>query len=110
MKKVSIVLAAAALMSFGQVNATPNPTEDPGKRLTQEIHAMLDDNEFAAKQDVVAKVRFMINKEGEIVIVTVDSADQNVAQFVKGRLNYKKIDTEGLATGKLYNLPLRIEA
>lgn len=110
MKKVSIVLVAAALMSFGQVNATPNSTEDPGKRLTEQIHAMLDNNEFATNQDVIAKVRFMINKEGEIVIVTVDSSDENVAQFVKGRLNYKKINTEGLATGKLYSLPLRIEA
>ena len=50
----------------------------------------------------------MINKEGEIVIVTVDSADENVALFVKGRLNYKKIDTEGLTKGQMYSMPLRI--
>ncbi|PQJ14622.1 hypothetical protein [Aureicoccus marinus] len=110
MKKVSIVLAAAAMLSFSQVSATPNPTEDPGKRLTQEIHGLLKENNFAANQDVVAQVRFMINKEGEIVIVTVDSADENVALFVKGRLNYQKIDTEGLTKGQMYSMPLRITA
>ena len=110
MKKVSIVFAAIALMSFSQVQANPNPSADPGKRLTKEIHSLLKENEFATEKDVIAKVRFMINKNGEIVIVTVDSADENVARFVKGRLNYKKIDTDGLKQGKLYALPLRIEA
>jgi hypothetical protein len=108
MRKVSLVLVAALLLTVGNVLANDYEPENPAKKIATQIHKMLKDNSFDVSDDLTADVRFTINNEGEIVVLSVATSNQNLEGFVKGRLNYKKV--ENAQEGKIYTIPVRIQA
>ena len=110
MRKTSLAFFAAALFVVGTVTANPTENVKPSKNLSTQIHKMLESNSFDVEDDMVANVRFTINKEGEIVVLSVDTDDSILEGFVKGRLNYKKVDLENPKEGRLYSVPVRITA
>ncbi|NJB37507.1 MULTISPECIES: hypothetical protein [Flavobacteriaceae] len=109
MKRVSLFLAAAFLFV---VTASANTTEPAkvAKQLSGEIHSMLEGNSFKIEKDLTANVKFTINAEGEIVVLSVETADAALESFVKGRLNYQKVDVQNVVEGRYYTVPVRIEA
>ena len=108
MRKISLVLVAALLLTAGNVLANDYKPENPTKKLATQIQTMLKDNSFDINEDLVADVRFTINNEGEIVVLSVSTSNQTLEGFVKGRLNYKKV--ENAKEGKIYTVPVRITA
>jgi len=52
-------------------------------------------------------VSFMLNDENEIVVISVETEDDNVERFVKSRLNYQEVAST-LEQGKAYKVPVRI--
>ncbi|WP_394970680.1 hypothetical protein [uncultured Croceitalea sp.] len=108
MRKISLVLVAALLLSVGNVLANDYKPENPIKKISTQIHKMLEDNNFDVSDDLTADVRFTVNSEGEIVVLSVVTSNQVLEGFVKGRLNYKKVDNA--QEGKIYTVPVRIEA
>ena len=110
MRKISLVLAAVAVFATATVSATTPGTSNPTKKLSSQIHKMLESNYFAVQNDVTADVRFTINKEGEIVVLSVDTNNEALEGFVKGRLNYQKVELQDAKEGKIYTVPVRITA
>lgn len=108
MRKISLVLVAALLLSTSNVLANDYKPENSAKKLSTQIHNMLKDNNFDISDDLTADVRFTINDEGEIVVLSVSTVNDTLEGFVKGRLNYKKVDNA--QEGKIYTVPVRIEA
>ncbi len=109
MKKTSIALAAMLLLSFGTVQATEGVK--PVKNLSVQIQEMLNKNTYPLEEgEIKADVRFTINKNGEIVILSVDTEDVSLEGFVKGRLNYQKVELTTIQEGKIYSVPVRVMA
>ena len=108
MRKISLVLVAALLLTTSNVLANDYKPENPVKKLATQIHKMLKDNNFDISDDLTADVRFTINDEGEIVVLSVSTTNEVLEGFVKGRLNYKKV--ANAQEGKIYTVPVRIEA
>jgi len=108
MRKISLVLVAALLLTTGNVLANDYKPENSVKKLSTQIHKMLKENSFDISDDLTANVRFTINDEGEIVVLSVSTTNETLEGFVKGRLNYKKVDNA--QEGKIYTVPVRIEA
>lgn len=109
MRKMNQFLAAVALFAVVNVSAssTPEPV-NPTKTLATQIHEMLESNTFNVSEDLTAKVQFTINKDGEIVVLSVDTEDEALEGFVKRRLNYKKVELNNFREGKKYTVPVRI--
>jgi hypothetical protein len=110
MRKKSLAFFATALFVVGSLTANPTENLEPTKKLSTQIHKMLESNSFDVESDLIANVRFTINKEGEIVVLSVDTEDTVLEGFVKGRLNYKKVDLQNAKEGRLYTVPVRITA
>ncbi len=110
MRKISLVFMAAALLVAGTVTANTIEPANPAKTLSSQIHKMLDKNSFNVEDDIIAEVRFTINKESEIVVLSVDTENAVLEVFVKQRLNYKHVELENVKEGKLYTIPVRITA
>ena len=108
MKKTSFAIFAA-LLFVGNVFAV-EPTVNPTKKLSYQIQEMLDENNFDVEDDLTADVRFTVNKEGEIVVLSIDTESEELKGFVKGRLNYKKVELNQVKEGKIYTVPVRIAA
>lgn len=109
MRKISLVFLAAALLSTGNLLAT-TPGTDPSKSLSAQIGELLEDNRLEVEQDLKATVLFTLNEQGEIVVFSVDTEDEALEKWVKARLNYEKVELDQHTAGKMYKVPVRIEA
>ncbi|TVZ17193.1 hypothetical protein [Maribacter sp. MAR_2009_72] len=111
MRKLSLVVVAAVLFATGNVMANDNTDIGPAKSLSSQISVMLANNNFSEIDfDLTAQVRFTLNSEGEIVVLSVDSQYERMERFVKNSLNYKKVDLSKVEEGKIYTIPVRIKA
>lgn len=109
MRKISVVLVAAMLLSAGNVVANEVTKVDPSKSLSAQISQLLSDNSFTQNEvELVAQVRFTLNNEHEIVVLSVDTENPVLEEFVKQRLNYKKVELDAFKEGKMYTVPVRI--
>ena len=109
MRKLSLVFVAALLLASGNVLANETEGVEPAKSLSNQITKMLEDNTFSDEDsDLTAQVRFTLNNEGEIVVLSVGTEFVNLEKFVKSRLNYQKVDITNIEEGKLYTVPVRI--
>lgn len=107
--KKTIFAIFAALLFVGNVFAV-EPTANPTKKLSNQIQKMLDENSFDVVDDLTADVRFTVNKEGEIVVLSIETDSYELEGFVKGRLNYRKVELSQVEEGKIYTVPVRITA
>jgi hypothetical protein len=99
---VVLVVTASALAS----NKKPVHFE----KAVEEIVAILGKPSFeVTKQDLVAQFVITINSDNEIVVLSVDTNKQEVEQFIKSRLNYKKVSSTELKKGRVYKVPLRVK-
>lgn len=104
------MVAAMLLFSVG-IFANDVKDNDPTKSLSAQITEILDNNDFS--DDVIdesAQVRFTLNKQAEIVVMSVDTKNNKLESFVKARLNYKKVKVDYLEEGKLYTVSVRISS
>lgn len=111
MRKISIAIVAMFLLVSGNVLANDANTVEPTKNLVTQIQKMLKDNVFeVAEQDLTAEVRFTVNVEGELVVLSVDTENDALEGFVKDNLNYQQVDFEDITEGKVFTLSVRITA
>lgn len=109
MRKFSLVFLVAVLFTSSSLFAT-EPVSNTSKNLTAKIGELLEDHRIAVTEDLTATVLFTLNDEGEIVVLSVDTEDESLEKFVKARLNYEKVELDQIESGKMYKVPVRIEA
>ena len=105
----SFVLALALL-----VGTTVSAADPAGEKInkvdaTLEIAQLLEEPDFQLKKDTKAEVTIMINDEGELVVLCVETDNKMVDRFIKSRLNYQVLE-HSLEEGKKYKLPVVITA
>ncbi|WP_299161020.1 hypothetical protein [uncultured Eudoraea sp.] len=111
MRKFSLILVAATLLVSGSIFANDSDTKDPQKSLATQIGEILKENQLVVDNyELTAEVLFTVNSEAEIVVISVDTGDSDLESFVKGKLNYKKVQLEEVVVGRMYRLPVRIKA
>ncbi len=109
MRKLSYVIVAAMLLSTSSILANSTDLLEPNEGISEQITKMLSDNSFSEGEcNSTAQVRFTLNDEGEIVVLSVETDSENLERFVKNRLNYKKIEISNVEEGKLFTVPVRI--
>ncbi len=111
MKKLTVLLFAIVLGSsqvFALDNNTPMNTES---QLRNEVAALLKSPEIKVERgEITADIEFTLNNNGEIVVLTVDSDKDPVINYIKSRLNYKKVRTENTNNkNRVFHLTLRIK-
>lgn len=109
MRKLSLVFVAAMLLATGNILANNSVKEDPTKKLSTQIGELLEDNYLTFEEvSLTAQVRFTLNAEGEIVVLSVDTKNERLASFVKARLNYKKVEVAEAKEGKMFTVPIKV--
>lgn len=112
MKNLKNLISAFVITLFIGATAYANtPTKSSQKKeLRTELVNLLGNLEELNKDSkVAANVSFIINEKNEIVVISVDSNNKEVAVLVKGKLNYKKVLASGIERGEVYEMPLKIE-
>lgn len=111
MKKLSLLVLVAVLLSSGSLFAKDYDKNNPTKSLKDQIWKILSDNNLEVDHyDVTAKILFTLNDSGEIEVISVDTKNADLEIFVKGKLNHRKVEVQEIVEGKVYKLPLRVTA
>ncbi|MFS4467359.1 hypothetical protein [Maribacter sp. 2210JD10-5] len=108
MKKISLVVAAFLIVTGNVLANGYVEGVKPKNNISAQISKMLSKGKFT--KGTSAQVRFTLNNVGEIVVLSVDSDSEQFESFVKSKLNYKKIELDKVEEGKLYTIPVRVEA
>lgn len=109
MRKLSLLVAAVAFLVASTSFAGNVPaTEKVPTSISTELGKHLTNPDFEFAQNTIAKVSFMVNKDNEVVVLSVDSDNEQLVSFIKARLNYQKV-TAKIAKGTEYTLPVRLK-
>ncbi len=107
MKKLKVILVALVLFA-GTLStyAAVDPVVTT-KKTTIEIAKLLEKPGFVIEESIYAYVTFIVNKNNEVVVLSVDCETKGVCKFIKSRLNYNELGTD-LEKGVEYKVPVRI--
>lgn len=107
MKTLKTVFVAFSILIASSAFATSStiPSGTP-ETVTKEMSALLDHPSFLVTQEHTVAVEFVLNKDNEVVVLSVDSNDANVRNFINVRLNRTVLDSK-LEQGKVFILPVK---
>lgn len=116
MKKVKLIITTMAIvLTTLSVSAKNTDTKEPvsGKtELRSQITSILGkkfDIKLKNNKEITADVSLLLNKKNELIVISVESKNEQVNAYVKSKLNYKKVNVRGIKKGEIYKMPLRIK-
>lgn len=112
MKNTIKVLMLAVAFTFSTVlsaSTEPVPTKaELTNAISIEIGKLLKNPKFLVDEDMTAQVKVVINEDNELVVLSVNSENEELESYIKGRLNYKALSVS-LRTGqKTFVVPVRL--
>lgn len=110
MKTIKMLFLVVAITFSTVLSASTNkiPAEEP-KTLTEKIQDLLKNPNFIVEEEMQANVTLMLNKNGELVVLSIDSQSDVAKNFIKSRLNYRKMNVGVRSLNKTYVVPVKIE-
>ena len=109
MKTFKFFLLVSAVFLLNVVTAFANPIK-PTDQLRGEIvdiigFSFLDDYE---ENEYSAEVLFTVNSEQELIVLSVNSESDEAEDYLRDKLNYKKVDHLPSKYGEIYLLPVKM--
>ena len=106
----TICKSLLALLFVGTLSFSAQANDiTPEKTLSKEIAAMLVNIQIPEGSDLTAEVKFLVNQDHEIVIVSVDAEGSYVEGVIKNRLNYKKVKSDEAAPNKINTVNIKLK-
>jgi len=106
--KMLMLVVAITFSTVLSASTTELATEEP-KTLTEKIQDLLKNPSFIAEEEMHASVTLMLNKNRELVVLSIDTESDVAKNFIKSRLNYKKMDVGVSSINKTFVVPVKIE-
>lgn len=113
MKNFKSIIAAITLcfatsfLSFASSNHDSNPGKESVR--TQILHLLGTEAPFAIPENSQAEVVFTVNDENEMIIIEVKSENEAFENYVKRKLDHKKLHSDKLKARTLYTLPVQLK-
>ena len=110
MRQLKTLLLAVTLTFSSVLMASTNPDDRraESQAITTKVGKLLKNPHFILDKEIVANVTLTLNKNNELVVLSVDSDDLQIENFIKGRLNYEKLSTSAESVGKEFIVPVRV--
>ena len=108
-KKSLLSLALAIAISAPTFAISPDAFTKPNKAAIKQIENIIQKMDFDIDEvkDLTIKIKFMVNEDSELIVLS--TGESKFDSKIKGALNYKSVDNEGLEQYKVYILPVRFE-
>jgi len=106
----TLAISISTISSLSSNRTEPTSGDFAKKALRAKIVKLLGKHPYDLKTDVLkADVSIMLNNKNELVVVSVESNNDQLDNFVTGKLNYKKVMIKGIAPGTIYKVPVKIK-
>lgn len=110
MKQLKTLLLAVLITASSVLSASNEDKKADSVVITEEIGKLLKDPSFLVDKDIVVDVTLTLNKNNEIVVLSVDSNELYVENFIKSRLNYKELPATFTSKERTFKVPVRVTA
>lgn len=111
MKKLFLSVVVSLFVSSvfaSTINEDPKVTESKtAKELTQLLNESFTENSL--ENESLIKVIFTVNELHQLVVLQVNSDNENIEYLVKQALNYKKLPSNELIVGKEYAFKIKFQ-
>ena len=108
MKTIKMLLLVVAITFSSVLSASTAPKNAETLAITTDVAKRLENPSFILEKEALANVTVTVNKNNELVVLSVDSDNQEIVDYIKGRLNYSKISVELYDKSKTYIVPVRL--
>lgn len=114
MKQFKTIIAILAISFASVLPASAITDTEPTSKeakiiLRAEIVELLGSHKYDLEAKTLeAQVSVMLNNNNELVVLAVKTDDETVANFVKVKLNYKKVNVKGIKKGTVFRIPLKM--
>ena len=110
MKQLKTLLLAVLITASSVLSASNEDKKPDSGVITVAIGKLLKDPSFLVDKDIVADVTLILNKNNELVVLSVDSNELYVENFIKSRLNYKELPATFTSKERTFKVPVRVTA
>ena len=101
-------LILVTLITFSsQISASTRIPADDIKPVSLQISNILSNSDIIIYDEIVVTVKFKLNENNEIIIVSLDSSNKEISKFIKAQLNLKEISINKKSSNRLYSVPVR---
>ncbi len=109
MKKLLVLFLGFTFSTTVLFATNEKPLVEAKKELQTAVIKLLGNNQFPLTSAVAeAEVFMLLNTNNELVIISVKSKNQQLKQYIKRKLNYKKVPVKALTKMKVYRMPIKI--
>ena len=112
----AIAFSSVLSASTGNEKKAETAKTSEATMITDAVESLLKNPSFIIEEDLTAKVTLTINKDNEIVVLSVDCATSNrcdnnkLESYLKSRLNYNELPSAVVKGQKTFVVPVRITA
>ena len=109
MKNLKILIIAFALFTMSISAATIDPVK-PTSQLRSEIVDLIGNNcpYDYDKNECSAEVLFTIITKSELIVLSVMSPNPKAENYLRSKMNYKKVSHTPKRVGEIFLLPIRM--
>lgn len=108
MKSIQMLVLVVTLTFSTMLSANTEAKDAEASAITTEVFKRLEHPKFLLENDVLVHVTLTLNKNNELVVLTVDSENEEIVNYIKDRLNYKKVAVNIFNKGRNYSVPVRL--
>jgi hypothetical protein len=107
MKKIIVVAVALFTLNIAVAENPIKPSEELRSDIIQLIGT---ESPFDFEKDEsTVEVIFTVNSKNEIIVLYADTKNQEMENFIKNKLNYKKVNFKDHKNGELFLLPVKFK-
>ncbi|QTD36821.1 hypothetical protein JL193_11840 [Polaribacter batillariae] len=113
MKKLTIVFLVMVMTTLSAFSNNDNNDNNDKKakkenvELRTKVVTLLGKYQNTLNEPVEASIKFIVNSKGEIVVLSVETEQESIVNFVKSKLNYQKVSLKNLYKMKTFILPVK---
>jgi flagellar capping protein FliD len=108
MKSIKMLVLVVTITFSSVLTASTEPKDAEASAITTEVFKRLENPKFLLETDVLVNVTLTLNKNNELVVLTVDSENEGIVSYIKDRLNYNKVPVDIYNKGRNYIVPVRL--
>ena len=94
MKTIKMLLLVVAITFSSVLSASTAPKNAETNAIVTDVYERLENPSIILEKETLANVTITVNKNNELVVLSVDSENLEIVEFIKSRLNYSKISVE----------------
>lgn len=110
-QKSFLVLLTIASFNFSALaTVTSNePSTSVSQELRKEITQLVKSPKLDEGDRLDAMVNFIINDDNEIVVLYVETDEDYIDSFIKSKLNYHRVKTDGVKPNSKYSIIIKFK-